>query len=119
MSDNDDSSFRVQARFNRVEYADLEEDLNRFPPGADRSGRIRLLMRLGLEVSKGRMPSFPAEEHAHPSAQVVDIHRGTRKKPDAAAPAAASPEPVPQSEPVDVLDSLGLDPTSFRFGTPS
>ncbi len=30
MSDNDDSSFRVQARFNRVEYADLEEDLNRF-----------------------------------------------------------------------------------------
>ncbi|HNV25098.1 MAG TPA: hypothetical protein PKI21_02475 [Nitrospira sp.] len=119
MSDNDDSSFRVQARLNRVEYADLEEDLNRFPPGADRSGRIRLLMRLGLEVSKGRMPSFPAEEHAHPSAQVVDIHRGTRKKPDAAAPAAASPEPVPQSEPVDVLDSLGLDPTSFRFGTPS
>ena len=118
MSDEADT-FRVQARFNRVEYADLEEDLNRFPPGADRSGRIRLLMRLGLEVSKGRMPSFPAEEHAHPSAQVVDIHRGTRKKPDAAAPAAASPEPVPQPEPVDVLDSLGLDPTSFRFGTPS
>lgn len=119
MSDNDDSSFRVQARFNRVEYADLEEDLNRFPPGADRSGRIRLLMRLGLEVSKGRMPSFPADEHAHQSAQVVDIHRGPRKKSEAPAPVAALPEPAPQPEPVDVLDSLGLDPTSFRFGTPS
>lgn len=119
MSDNDDSSFRVQARFNRVEYADLEEDLNRFPPGADRSGRIRLLMRLGLEVSKGRMPLFPADEHAHQSAQVVDIHRGPRKKSEASAPVAALPEPTPQPEPVDVLDSLGLDPTSFRFGTPS
>ena len=119
MSDNDDSSFRVQARFNRVEYADLEEDLNRFPPGADRSGRIRLLMRLGLEVSKGRMPLFPADEHAHQSAQVVDIHRGPRKKSEAPAPVAALPEPAQQPDPVDVLDSLGLDPTSFRFGTPS
>ncbi len=119
MSDNDDSSFRVQARFNRVEYPDLEEDLNRFPPGADRSGRIRLLMRLGLEVSKGRMPSFAADEHAHQSALVVDIHRGQRKKSDVPAPVAASAEPAPQPEPVDVLDSLGLDPTSFRFGTPS
>lgn len=119
MSENDDSSFRVQARFNRVEYADLEEDLNRFAPGADRSGRIRLLMRLGLEVAKGRVPSFHPGEPAPHSAQVVDIQSAARKKPDTTAPAASSPEPVQQPEPVDVLDSLGLDPTSFRFGTPS
>ncbi|WP_126448077.1 hypothetical protein [Sulfuricystis multivorans] len=111
MSDKDDSSFRVHARFNRVEYADLEEDLNRYSPGADRSGRIRFLIRLGLEVSKGRIPSLPTEEQACPSQQ------GTRENTEQAAPMAVSPKPIHQPEPDDILDSLGIDPASFQFGS--
>lgn len=121
MSDSDDT-FRVQARFNKVEYADIQEDLDRYGQGAARAGRVRLLMRLGLAAARG-LTHFD-QPHL---AKVVDIPRPSRNKetPTAVMPAAvtpsvslqvAAPEPAPVHDSLEALEALGMDPTLFRFG---
>jgi hypothetical protein len=124
MSDSDDT-FRVQARFNKVEYADIQEDLDRYGQGAARAGRVRLLMRLGLAAARGLTHS----DHQPQLAKVVDIPRSARSKetPTAVSPAptipsvsplVAAPEPVPVHDSLEALEALGMDPTLFRFGQP-
>ena len=133
-----DETFRVNVRFNRVEYSDLDEDLSRFE-GANKGARIRMLMRLGLQVAKGQVPSMPhAGDHPH-LAPVVGIPR-SHKKPDATPtpppgepPASArtlptTPAPIatsgtgesqqkpPAIETLDALSEMGFDPTQFQFG---
>ena len=122
-----DETFRVQARFNKVEFADLEEDLSRFE-GAARAGRIRLLMRLGLATAKGQVPHHPHHDQSSHLAKVVDIPRGAHRQTDAAHPAPASATPaVPAGKPVpqviactDSIENLeGLDPLMFKLGQAS
>ena len=114
MSDEADT-FRIQARFNRVEYADVEADLNRFPAGAARAGRIRLLIRLGYAAANGLFP------HPH-SAKVVDISSHSRSDShpsQSSADPAATVRPLSATAPVPVADSLDsisdLNPADFQF----
>ena len=124
MSESDDT-FRVQARFNKVEYADIQEDLDRYGQGAARAGRVRLLMRLGLAAARGLTHS----DHQPHLAKVVDIPRPARNKETPTAvstapttpsvfPQVAAPEPAPVHESLETLEALGMDPTLFRFGQP-
>ena len=127
-----DETFRATIRFNRVEYSDLDKDLSRYT-GANKGARIRLLMRLGLQVANGQIPAVPpAGEHPHLAA-VVDLPRGSRKSESAPAPATEAPsQPAPAAsappaaaevpskppvvETVDALAGMGFDPTNFQFG---
>jgi len=137
MSDQDET-FRVNVRFNRVEYSDLDEDLRRFE-GANKGARIRMLMRLGLQVAKGQIPSLPHSGEPPHLAPVVGIPRN-HKKADAppspppvesvASVSAASVVPAPSAmtdagdpqtkapaiEALDALSAMGFDPTNFQFG---
>lgn len=133
-----DVTFRVNVRFNRVEYSDLDKDLSRYT-GANKGARIRMLMRLGLQVANAQIPSpSPAGEHPY-LAPVVGIPRN-HKKSDAsptpppaepvpsapsstAAPMPVSPdaadEPLPKQPVIEALDALadmGFDPILFQFG---
>ena len=137
MSDHDET-FRVNVRFNRVEYSDLDKDLSRFT-GANKGARIRMLIRLGLQVANGQIPSLPhAGEHPH-RAPVVGMPRSHKrsdtsptptpaelapqaptvsKAPVPAAPATAE-ESLPKQPVIESLDALagmGFDPTHFQFG---
>ena len=137
MSDQDET-FRVNVRFNRVEYSDLDEDLRRFE-GANKGARIRMLMRLGLQVAKGQIPSLPhAGEHPHLAA-VVGIPRShkkadatptpppvesvasvptssTRPAPSATIGTGESQPKAPAIEALDALSEMGFDTTHFQFG---
>ena len=112
-------TFRIHVRLNKVEYADLEADLNSYPAGSARSGRVRLLLRLGHAAAHGLIPNAAQSTHFS-SAKVVDIashprgdHHGTRTAPHA----ATSGELVAVSvEVADSLDSISdLNPADFRF----
>ena len=114
-------TFRIQARFNRVEYADVEADLNRFPAGAARAGRIRLLIRLGYAAANGLLPHPAPVPHPH-SAKVVDISSHSRSDShpsQSSADPAATIRPLSATAPVPVADSLDsisdLNPADFQF----
>lgn len=126
-----DETFRATIRFNRVEYSDLDKDLSRFV-GANRGARIRLLMRLGLQVANGQIhPATHASEHTH-LASVVGHPRGSKKSETCAAPSFEKPsQPAPAEsvaqgsaeahatpivEALDALAGMGFDPTNFQFG---
>jgi hypothetical protein len=130
MSDQDET-FRVNVRFNRVEDPELDKDLSRYS-GLNKGARIRMLMRLGLQVANGQIPSLShAGDHPHLAA-VVEIPRN-QKKP---APSPATPAPIqaqppitasppvapdpatkqPVVESIDALAGMGFDPTNFQFG---
>ena len=119
MSDEADT-FRIQVRFNRVEYADVEADLNRYPAGSARAGRIRLLVRLGYAAANGLLPHTAPVPH--PSAKVGDISSHPRSDCHLAPPSADRPEKVPvqlAAAPAAVADSLDsisdLNPADFQF----
>ena len=109
MNDSDDT-FRVQVRFNKIEYANLEEDLSRYE-GAARAGRIRLLMRVGLAVSKGQSPGSHHSEPAVHLAPVVGMPRPVRKE--------TSPVAIPATEAIENLEMIGFDLANFQFGQAS
>ena len=120
MSDEADT-FRIQVRFNRVEYADVEADLNRYPAGSARAGRIRLLIRLGYAAAHGLLPSHAPVPHPH-SAKVVDISSHSRSDShpsQSSADPAATIRPLSATAPVPVADSLDsisdLNPADFQF----
>lgn len=109
MSDKDGDTFRVQARFNKVEYADLMADLERFAQGSPRAGRIRFLMRLGLAAAKGQITSSTSLLSTHPTEVLT-------------APASSFPgEPVPDHAAADFagLASMDFDLATFSFGNAS
>lgn len=98
------NTFRVNTRFNRIEFADLERDLDQYK-GTARAGRIRLLVRLGLAVANGtHVPSTSADRSAHPAA-VIDLPRTKPVEKQLSA-----------EESVDFLESIGMDPANFKFG---
>lgn len=137
MSDQDET-FRVNVRFNRVEYSDLDKDLSRYV-GANKGARIRMLMRIGLQVANGQVPSLPhSGDHPH-LAPVVGIPRNNKKldaspppprkdsTPQAPAVTTASVHDAltageaplakqPVNESLDALASMGFDPNNFQFG---
>lgn len=121
-----DKTFRVQVRFNKVEFADLESDLKQYE-GRDLAGRVRLLMRLGLDAARGRL--HPASSHVH-LASVSDLHPSPEASSSNDAVAERAPtlvsvadEAARRSQPVapvveaaDRLDFIDeLDPSSFLF----
>ena len=133
MSDQDET-FRVNVRFNRVEDPELDKDLSRYS-GLNKGARIRMLMRLGLQVANGQIPSLPhAGEHPH-LAPVVGIPR-SHKKPEPSPASSVTPAPIqaqppipasppvapepatkqPVVESIDALAGMGFDPTNFQFG---
>lgn len=131
MSDQDET-FRASIRFNRVEYSDLDKDLSRYT-GANKGARIRLLMRLGLQVANGQVTSLSHAGEPPHLAAVVDLPRGPKKSESAPAasteapsqhtPAASAPPPAaeastkpPAIETADALAGMGFDPTNFQFG---
>lgn len=127
-----DETFRATIRFNRVEYSDLDKDLSRYS-GANKGARIRLLMRLGLQVANGQITAVShAGDHPH-LAPVVGLPRGAKKsEPQQAAPSEAPTQPAPAAsasptvsdasakpqsiETADALAGMGFDPTNFQFG---
>ena len=97
--------------------------------------RIRMLMRLGLQVANGQIPSLShTGDHPH-LAPVVEIPR-SHKKPDPSPASTTTPAPVqaqppvpasptvaaepatkqPVVESIDALAGMGFDPTNFQFG---
>jgi hypothetical protein len=102
------NTFRVNTRFNRIEFADLERDLDQYK-GTARAGRIRLLVRLGLAVANGtHVPSTSADRSAHLAA-VIDLPRTKPVEKPATKQLSAE-------ESVDFLESIGMDPANFKFG---
>lgn len=98
MSDDADS-FRVQARLNNIEFADIKADLERYH-GAQRAGRIRLFLRLGYAAATN--PAFAAELNA-----AMDSRPSVGSQ--AAAPASAMRKDDP-------LARFGFDVAAFQFG---
>lgn len=98
MSDDADS-FRVQARLNNVEFADIKADLDRYD-GAQRTGRIRLFLRLGYAAATN--PTFAAE-----LTPIVDTRPSESTQ---------SPTPAGAKRSDDSLARFGLDVTAFQFG---
>lgn len=120
MSDDADT-FRIQARLNRVEFADIEADLNQYPTGTARAGRIRLLIRLGYEAAHGQL------HHAGPnlhqvSSKVVEISSHHRND-ERLTKVVPEPEKATESRQENVsvacqdsLDSIAdLNPADFKF----
>lgn len=133
MSDQDET-FRVNVRFNRVEDPELDKDLSRYT-GLNKGARIRMLMRLGLQVANGQIPSLShTGDHPH-LAPVVEIPR-SHKKPEPSPASSVTPAPIqaqppipasppvapepatkqPVVESIDALAGMGFDPTQFQFG---
>ncbi len=90
-----DDSFRIHVRLNRFEYADLVSDLEQLY-GADRTGRVRFLLRRGFAPEQKDTISQTA------SRSVVDLPANLD---------AATPE-----ESFDAFDAFDLDPSNFNFG---
>ena len=136
MSGNDET-FRVNVRFNRVEYAELDRDLSRYT-GANKGARIRMLMRLGLQVATGNPPPLAGASEPMHLASVVDFNRHAGRSVAAthvdqlpvrakhpsghsADPAAEGPKTQSTSPSADSLDALTgteFDPAHFHFGGP-
>lgn len=53
----DDVSFRINISFNKKEYADLYSDLSQYSRAIEQSGRIRYILRMGLQVLNGSAPT--------------------------------------------------------------
>lgn len=100
-----DNLFRIQVRLSRTEYQDLVADLERHGP-QDRSARAKLLMRTGLSAINGQVSVM---ESAPPVAGLsVVTHQQQQRLPSNAAGRLPG---------VELFDSLGLDPSDFKFGT--
>ncbi len=120
MSDDADT-FRIQARLNRVEFADIEADLNQYPTGTARAGRIRLLMRLGYAAAHGQ--SHHAGPNLHPvSSKVVEISSHHRNDERVIKPVSDPDRPTESRQAnvagasQDSLDSIAdLNPADFKF----
>jgi hypothetical protein len=52
-------SFRVQVRFNKVEDAELFQDLKQYSDSFERAGRIRFLLRSGLKATQSALVPGP------------------------------------------------------------
>lgn len=119
-----EKTFRVQVRFNKVEFAELEADLKKYE-GRDLAGRIRLLMRLGLDVASGRLHQgsshlalasiSPASDNSAttgasvdlPPAAVFTVSDEQSRLSQTVAPVVA------MADRLDFMDEL--DPSTFNF----
>jgi hypothetical protein len=103
MSEKSNASYRANIRLNRVEYADLVTDIESFPE-SERPARLRMILRVGYSALRG--PIVPAASEPSPGqAKVVQTFSAERQLPA---------QPVRGG-----LDSHGIDPANFQFGTPS
>lgn len=91
-----DASFRVYIRLNNIEYSDVIADLEAFQ-GLARTGRVRLLLRLGLAAANGQI--------------VADL-----APPPIGSGNVAPAEAQPANDPLSVFEGLGFNPADFQFG---
>lgn len=104
----DDKTFRLQLRLNKVEFADLYADLMQYGEGSPQAGRVRYLLRLGLATAHGGVVHRTAL--ASPSPSSADSAAALR------VPSAPPPPPVPSAGDIDAFMSRGFDIANFAFG---
>ncbi len=90
-----DDSFRIHIRLNRFEYVDLVTDLELLS-GADRTGRVRFLLRRGFAPERSGSISQTASEG------MIDL--------------SAYPVATTHKESFDAFDAFDLNPANFIFG---
>ena len=104
---SDDTTFRVHVRLNTIEHSDLQDDLDRFPQGAARAGRIRQLLRLGLAAATG-------EISAH-KPRLAQVHERPNSSASSEVSAEANPSAVVHAD-LQAIETFGLDISAFKLG---
>lgn len=104
---SDDTTFRVHVRLNTIEYSDLQDDLERFPQGAARAGRIRQLLRLGLAAATGDISAHKP--------RLALVHERPRSPASSEVTAVAKPSPVVHAD-LQAIETFGLDISAFKMG---
>lgn len=110
---SEEKTFRVQARLNKVEYADLYEDLENYPEGADRAGRVRKLLRIGLAVDRGLLRVATQGNGGDNTNQVLHLRDVSSPSETIKARMPSEESPVEQKSEVDGLLEQGFDIRAF------